>query len=69
MTNKFTPLLVSLNDGANAIGVCRATLYKLLNNNCLESVKIGTRRLIVQESLLSYVENLKGNNTPNDGGS
>lgn len=53
------PLLLSLNDSARSIGVCRATFYDLLNQGLIDSVKIGTRRLIVQESLISYVENLK----------
>lgn len=57
-----TPLLLSLNDAARAIGVCRATFYELLNQGLIESVKIGTRRLIVQESLISYVESLQAKN-------
>lgn len=56
---RATPLLLSLNEAAHAIGVCRATFYKLLDQGCFESVKIGTRRLIVQESLIAYVESLK----------
>ncbi len=59
MTTEHTPLLLSLNDAAQSLGVCRATFYKLLNQGCLESVKIGTRRLIVQDSLITYVETLK----------
>lgn len=55
----LTPLLLSLNDAARSIGVCRATLYELLNQSLIESVKIGTRRLIVQDSLIAYVESLK----------
>lgn len=59
MNASTAPLLLSLNDAAKAIGVCRATFYELLNKDLIESVKIGTRRLIVQESLISYVESLK----------
>ncbi len=58
-----TRLLVSLNEGAKAIGVCRAKFYELLAEGQIESVKIGSRRLIVQESLISYVENLKAKAT------
>ena len=59
MTNEVTPLLLSLNEADQAIGVCRATFYDLLNQGLIESVKIGSRRLIVQDSLLAYVESLK----------
>ena len=59
MNTDTKPLLVSLNDAAKSIGVCRATFYKLLDQDCFENVKIGTRRLIVQESLIAYVESLK----------
>lgn len=61
MATELTPLLLllSLNDAARSIGVCRATFYDLLNQNLIESVKIGTRRLIVQESLIAYVESLQ----------
>lgn len=59
MPLKQTPLLLSLNDAARSIGVCRATFYDLLNQGLIKSVKIGTRRLIVQESLIAYVEQLQ----------
>ena len=59
MTDTPTRLLVSLNEGAKAIGVCRAKFYELLAEGQIENVKIGSRRLIVQESLVSYVEKLK----------
>ena len=62
MNTKTKPLLLSLNEAAQTIGVCRATFYKLLDQDCFESVKIGTRRLIVQESLIAYVESLKAAN-------
>ncbi|MCJ8325345.1 MAG: helix-turn-helix domain-containing protein [Rhizobiales bacterium] len=59
MTRQQSPLLLSLNDAARSIGVCRATFYNLLNQGLIKSVKIGTRRLIVQDSLFDYVERLQ----------
>lgn len=59
---KNKPLLVSIKDATLILGVCRGTIYKLLDQDCFESVKIGTRRLIVQESLIAYVEGLKAVN-------
>ena len=59
MTSELTPLLLSLKEAARSIGVCRATFYELLNQGLIESVKIGTRRLIVQDSLIVYVKSLQ----------
>lgn len=59
MATAPTPLLLSLNDAAKSIGVCRATFYSLLDQGLIESVKIGTRRLIVQDSLVAYVKSLQ----------
>jgi excisionase family DNA binding protein len=62
MNTTIPQLLLSLNDAAQTIGVCRATFYDLLNQGLIESVKIGTRRLIVQESLHAYIESLRQKN-------
>jgi excisionase family DNA binding protein len=59
MTTSPTPLLLSLNEAAQSIGVCRATFYGLMDKGLIESVKIGTRRLIVQDSLVAYVKSLQ----------
>lgn len=59
MTAKYHPLLLSLNDAANSIGVCRATFYNLLKQDLIKSVKIGSRRLIVKDSLIAYVDSLE----------
>lgn len=59
MTTKYHPLLLSLNDAANSIGVCRATFYNLLKQDLIKSVKIGSRRLIVKDSLIAYVDSLE----------
>lgn len=40
-------------------GVCRTTVYRLINNGQLELVKIGRRSFVTGESLTSYVESLK----------
>jgi len=38
-------------DAARAYGLSRTTLYKLLSEGRLQSVKIGRRRLILRDSL------------------
>ena len=40
-------------------GVCRTTVYKLVNDGELELVKIGRRSFITGQSLTAYVERLK----------
>lgn len=58
-TNKET-LLLSVKDAAESICVCRTKLYDLMNDGQIESVKIGSRRLVLRESLNSFVLRLKG---------
>ena len=58
-TQEQSRLLLSIQDSAKSIGVCRATFYDLLNQDLIKSVKIGTRRLIVQDSLIAYVKSLQ----------
>ena len=41
-------------------GVCRTTVYKLINDGELELVKIGRRSFITGKSLTAYVDRLKG---------
>jgi excisionase family DNA binding protein len=53
-------VLVSIHEAARVLGVGRTTLYGLLKNGKIESVKIGMRNLVVAESLAAYVESLRG---------
>lgn len=39
-------LAYSVNEAARATGICRTTLFKLIGNGVLPSVKIGKRRVI-----------------------
>jgi hypothetical protein len=58
------PPLVSVTEAQRMLGGRgRGKIYSLLASTELESVKDGGRRLIVTESLLSYVETLKEANT------
>lgn len=54
-------LLVPIPGAARQLGgVCRTTVYKLINEGELELVKIGRRSFITGKSLTDYVERLKG---------
>jgi excisionase family DNA binding protein len=46
---------MSVADAISATGIGKTTLYALINNNSLRSIKVGKKRLIVVESLLSWL--------------
>jgi excisionase family DNA binding protein len=55
-TSTAQPLALRVDDAARACGLSRGTLYKLLNRGALRSLKIGNRRLILREDLVSLLE-------------
>lgn len=44
-------MLVSIQKSASYLGVCRATIYKLISTDQLVSIKIGSRNLIRMDSI------------------
>ena len=44
-------IAVSINDAAKALSIGRTTVYKLINEGRLETMKIGRRQLIKSASL------------------
>ena len=52
-------LLASIPEASLAIGCGRSHLYELMGAGKIESVKSGTRRLVVVESLKAYVASLR----------
>ena len=54
------PPLVSVTEAQRMLGGRgRGKIYALIESKHLQSVKDGSRRLIVTETLLAYVESLK----------
>jgi excisionase family DNA binding protein len=51
-------LLLNVEEAANCLGVGRTTIYKLIGNGQLESVKIGRSRRVPYAALQRYVEQL-----------
>ena len=45
------PILISINETANALGLGRTRIYELINSGDLETVSIGGRRLVRLESV------------------
>lgn len=50
------PMLLSVKDAAEHLGISRATAYQLVNSGEIESVRIGSRRLISRDALAKFVE-------------
>jgi len=52
-------MLVSIPTTVKMLGCGRTTVYELIKEGEIETVKLGKRRLVVMESLHSYVTNLR----------
>jgi excisionase family DNA binding protein len=53
-----SPLLYTIPDACEALGIGRSHLYELMDSGELYSVKLGKRRLIPQWALETFVEGL-----------
>ena len=49
------PITVTVDDAKKAIGIGRTTVYALINDGRLETVKIGRRTLIKTDSIRALV--------------
>lgn len=49
-------LLLTLDVAADQLSVSRSTVYKLINDGVLRSVKVGKRRMIPADALPEYVQ-------------
>ena len=58
MNSNDLPLLLSVEQGASAIGLSRTVLYARLMSGDIASVKEGKRRLIPRDALRDYVDRL-----------
>ena len=57
--NATEPLLVTAEQAARSLCICRTKVYELLRNGELESVRIGTSRRIPASALDEYVDRLR----------
>ena len=51
-------LLIGIMDACKRVGIGRSYMYDLLDCGEIASVKVGKRRLVVAESLQTWVANL-----------
>ena len=53
------PLLLNVLEAANRLGISKWTIYELMHQGRLPSVKIQSRRFIATSDLEAYVETLR----------
>jgi len=53
------PLLLNVLDAANRLGISKWTIYELMHQGLLPSVKIQSRRFIALDDLEAFVERLR----------
>jgi excisionase family DNA binding protein len=51
----FEPLAVSVDQAAKLLGVGKTSIYSLISENQISTIHCGRRRLVVFQSLKSYV--------------
>lgn len=49
------PVACSVQNAADALGVCQASIYNWINAGKIEAVKVGRRRLVKIESVRKLV--------------
>lgn len=53
-----TPRLNNIKDVAERTRLSRSTIYQQLSSGRLRSVKVGSRRLVVEEALVEFIRSL-----------
>lgn len=53
------PIVVSVYEAAKALNLGRTSIHKLMKSGELESVKLGSRRLIKADSVRRLIDNAK----------
>ena len=52
------PLLLPVPEAGQMLGLGRSRIYELIDAGAIQSLKIGKRRLVIVESLKSFVQRL-----------
>lgn len=53
-----SPILVSIDEAAERIGLCRRTVYQLIATDRIQAVKAGRSTRVIFESLKQYAASL-----------
>lgn len=54
----MTPKLLSVRQTCGILGIGRTKLYSLINDNALQTVRLGSRRLVIEESVAALIDAL-----------
>lgn len=57
-TDPFPPLLLTIEQAAQALAISRSSIYELVLRKDIESVKIGRCRRITPAALQRYIDSL-----------
>lgn len=55
-----TPAVLTVNEACTTLHISRWTLYKLMREGQLDTIKIGRRRLIPASEIPALIERLRG---------
>jgi excisionase family DNA binding protein len=58
VTDSFAPLLLTIDQAAQALAISRSSIYELVLRGDIESIKIGRCRRITPAALQQYIESL-----------
>lgn len=53
------PIAMSIRDATRFVGLSRSSIYTMINDNRIETVCVGKRRLVKTASLVKLVEGAK----------
>jgi len=53
------PIATSINDAAKALSLGRTSIYALIKDGRLETIKLGSRRLVKTDSIRRLIESAK----------
>lgn len=59
MNTAQTRLTMSIRDAMSATGIGKTSIYSLIADGSLRSVKIGKRRLLICESLYEFIADME----------
>ena len=54
------PLVLTIEQAAERLGVGRTVMYALVSSGAVESVKIGRLRRVPADALITFLEDLRG---------
>lgn len=58
--NANQPLLCSIREATQLLGIGRTKAYEMLNSGDLASIQIGTRRLVKMDSIRAFIDRAAG---------